>query len=214
MRIFANLKAACPLSIQRSDFCVPQTSVPRAATHLQQTSIRNVLLCKPDFVEFMLADAIAVNVQTVMFRRDLLTKSEQWFDESFVGGEDLDLFFRLARRTSLVYVNAVHALMRVHPNSLTARQSMQCMVDAAEVRRINLRRLRPVLNNKQVSRARVTVANWFIDLGYSQWRHGKRSDARAAFTAAWQVNPTTKALLSYARAFLPLWALEMFARSA
>lgn len=212
---FHKFKGEAPDAHTAEGFLHRSQFVPRAALYLQQTDLRNVYLCRAGFVEYMLTDAIAVNVQTVMFRRDLLSAFEKCFDESLVGGEDLDLFFRLARRTSMVYVNSVHALMRVHAGSLTARQSMQCMTDAAEVRRINLGRLRPVLNHRQVNRAQVNVANWFFDLGYTQWRGGQRSDARAAFTKAWTLHPTAKTLVSYARAFLPHWTpRDVLTRSA
>lgn len=203
---FHKFEGAPPETENALGFLQDSQFVPRAAIHLQRTDTRNVFLCRPGFVEYMLADAIAVNVQTVMFRRDLIAPNERWFDESYVGGEDVDLFLRLAKRTTLVYVNAVHALMRVHPLSLTARRSMKCMTDAAEVRRINLNRLQPLLDDRQVDRARAKVADWFLAVGYSQWRGGQRADARAAFTTAWNLNPTTKALVSYARAFLPHWA--------
>lgn len=179
--------------------------VSRAAGHLQRIGQQDVFLCRPSFVEYMLADAIAVNVQTVMFRRDLLGANERWFDESFVGGEDVDLFLRLAKRTPLVFVNAVHALMRMHALSLTARQPLKCMTDAAEVRRINLGRLQPLMDDRQLDRAKAKVAEWFLAVGYSQWRGGHRADARAAFSTAWKLNPTTEALVSYAKAFLPHW---------
>lgn len=194
--------------LQRSQF------IARASMHLQPTDIRNVFLCRSAFVEYMLADAIAVNVQTVMFRSDVLEAHERCFDESYVGGEDIDLFYRLARVTPLVYVNAVHALMRIHPLSLTATHTEQCMVDAAEVRRINLNRLQSLLNHRQVDRARATVAENFLAVGYTQWRNGKHSAARAAFTTAWNLNPTAKALVSYARSFLPHWTQDFRLRSA
>ncbi|MEO7997680.1 MAG: glycosyltransferase family 2 protein [Gemmatimonadaceae bacterium] len=202
---FHKFEGAPPQSSLGLGFLEDAQFVPRASLHLQRTNVQDVFLCRAGFVEYMLADAIAVNVQTVMFRRDLLGENEQWFDESYVGGEDVDLFFRLAKRTTLVFINAVHAWMRVHPMSLTARETLQCMADAAEVRRINLGRLQPLLDDRQVDRARATVAEWFLAVGYSQWRGGNRADARAAFTTAWNLHPTTKALLSYARAFLPHW---------
>lgn len=176
--------------------------VAHAAVHLQRIE-QNVFLCRPDFVEFMLSQSIVVNVQTVMFRRDLMGPNETWFDESFTGGEDIDLFYRLAAKTPFVYVNKVHAAMRVHEKSLTAVHTMKCMLDAAEVRRINLERLTPRLDEFQRQRARETIARLYFDIGYMQWVNGLRSAARTAFTSSWQVKPSTRTLVSYAKSFVP-----------
>jgi glycosyltransferase involved in cell wall biosynthesis len=176
--------------------------IAHAAVHLQRID-DDVFLCRPDFIEFMLSQSIVVNVQTVMFRRDLMAANETWFDESFTGGEDIDLFYRLAARTSFVYVNKVHAAMRVHEKSLTAVHTMKCMLDAAEVRRINLERLTPRLDDLQRMRARETLARLYFDIGYMQWVNGLRSAARMAFTSSWQAKPSMRTLLSYAKSFVP-----------
>lgn len=183
--------------------------VAHAAAHLQRVG-NGVFRCRPDFIEFMLSQSIVVNVQTVMFRRDLLASNETWFDESFTGGEDIDLFYRLAARTSFVYVNKVHAAMRVHEKSLTAVHTMKCMLDAAEVRRINLERLTPRLDDFQRNRARETLARLYFDIGYMQWVNGLRSAARMAFTQSWKTQRSMKTLFSYAKAFVPRAATAMF----
>ncbi|MBC8088615.1 MAG: glycosyltransferase family 2 protein [Phycisphaerae bacterium] len=176
--------------------------VAHAAVHLQRVD-EDVFLCRPDFIEFMLSQSIVVNVQTVMFRRDLMSGNEAWFDESFTGGEDIDLFYRLAARTPFVYVNKVHAAMRIHEKSLTAVHTMKCMLDAAEVRRINLDRLTPRLDDFQQLRARETLARLYFDIGYMQWVNGLRSAARMAFTSSWQVKPSIRTMVSYAKSFVP-----------
>lgn len=175
----------------------------RARAHLQETGVRDVYLCCDSFVEYMLADAIAVNVQTVMFRRDLGEQDEPWFDESLVGGEDLDLFYRLARRTSFVFVNGVRAFMRVHANSITVLSRERCLIDAVEVRRVNLSRLQDRLSEQQVSRARETLARLYFDIGYMQWVHGTRSSARWAFIKSWQLVRSFRAVSGYAKSFIP-----------
>lgn len=176
--------------------------VAHAAVHLQRID-QDVFLCRPDFIEFMLSQSIVVNVQTVMFRRDLMADNETWFDESFTGGEDIDLFYRLAARTPFVYVNKVHAAMRLHEKSLTAVHTMKCMLDAAEVRRINLERLTPRLDEFQQLRARETLARLYFDIGYLQWVNGLRSAARMAFTSSWHAKPSVRTVMSYAKSFVP-----------
>ncbi|MGV3711038.1 MAG: glycosyltransferase family 2 protein [Gemmatimonas sp.] len=183
--------------LQKSKFML------RAWSHLEATDRRHVYLCLPTFIEFMLADAIALNVQTVMFRRDLIRADEPWFDESYVGGEDIDLFYRLADRTSIVFINAVHAYMRIHSQSLTAVDTLKCMIDAADVRRLNLQRLSPKLDRAQVGRARDYIARQYFDLGYTQWINGLRPSARVAYINSFQVKPSLKTLTGYVKAFVP-----------
>ncbi|MEO7362567.1 MAG: glycosyltransferase family 2 protein [Gemmatimonadaceae bacterium] len=200
---FHKFRNAPPDAAKATGFLELAQFVPRAALHLQQTDVRNVFLCREGFVEYMLADAIAVNVQTVMFRRDLLAPDREWFDTSYMGGEDLDLFYRLARRTSFVYVNAIHAFVRVHSSSLTVRHAERCLIDAAEVRRINFMRLQDRLNDQQVARAEKTLAQIYFDIGYMQWVSGMRTSARRAFTISWQFSRSFRAVLSYAKSFVP-----------
>lgn len=171
----------------------------RAETYLSPIG-SDTYACSPRFVGYMLTDMVAVSVQTVVFARTLLDAQPLWFDESLVGGEDLDLFFRLAETATIVFVDAVHTRMRVRADSLTAARTERCVVDAIAVRRRTLKRLRPILSRDEYNAGRRGVAQSFLDLGYDYWVHGRLKDARAAHRDSWRVRRSAMAVVGYAKA--------------
>lgn len=173
----------------------------RAAGYLTHVA-DNVFLCSPSFPAFLLT-CIAVNTPTVVFKRDLLDNEPQWFDESLVCFEDVDLWFRLAEHTRFVFVNETHALNRRHAASLTASHPMTTKLDGIAVRKAHLKRLWPSLSAAEIAAARQTIADLSWDVGYSNWCDGQCRAARAGFRESWRAVPSMRALRGYIKAFMP-----------
>lgn len=173
----------------------------RAAPYLERLD-GSVYRCKPGFIAFMLMDMMPVNTPTfVASRRDLLASGV--FDESLVGGEDLDLFYRMMARYPAVYLDQVQTLLRVHSTSLTATQTERCVVDAIQVRRQHLTRARTRLNAGEIGRARAAIAQSLFDLAYVRWSDGRGREARAALRESWGVQPRWRTVLAYVKAWVP-----------
>lgn len=178
-----------------------QRFVERAAPYLDPVG-GGVFRCRPQFGAFMLTDMAAVNTQTFFARRaDVVSAGT--FDESLVGGEDLDLFFRMAARFPVAYVDAVQTLMRVHSRSLTATQTDRCMLDAIAVRRGHLDALHGQLSPEERRNARTAIADMLADLGYGRWTRGARAEARAALAESWRTRPSWQTARMFFKAWLP-----------
>lgn len=185
-----------------ADHTVLETTnfLERAASYLRRSS-DDVYLCSTRFPAFLLTGT-PVNTPTVVFKRELLGCETIWFDESLVCSEDVDLWFRLAKHTSLVFVNQVHSLNRRHSASLTASNQFSTQVDAISVRRAHLTRLRDTLSPHELNAANIAVAHLHSDLAYSNWCSGNLKYARAQFVKSWQAKPTLAAVAGYFKAFV------------
>lgn len=175
--------------------------VERAEPYLERVDA-HVYRCKPGFIAFTLTDMMAVNTPTFCAsRRDLLASGV--FDENLVGGEDLDLFYRMMAEYTTVYLDQVQTLLRVHATSLTATQTERCIVDAIHVRRHHFVRARSRMNPDEVRRARAAIAESLFDLAYGRWSSGRGRDARAALRESWRAEPRWRTVIAYVKAWVP-----------
>lgn len=178
-----------------------QRFVERARPYLELVS-DSVFRCRPEFASFMLTHLAAVNIQTCFaVREDLLVAGQ--FDESLVGGEDLDLFFRMVMRYPVVYVDELQTLMRVHDTSLTATRAEQCVVDAIRVRKWHFERLRSRMTRAQVNDACDAIGEALFDVGYGRWLGGRGAEARRAYFESWRVRPAWRTVMAYGKSFVP-----------
>lgn len=173
----------------------------RAQSHLEHIS-DTVFRCCPDFLAFLLAYPIPViNTPTVVFSRSLSARTDGFFNEQLVGGEDTDLFLRLAEHADAIFLDEVQTAVRVHRSSLTATSRERCIEDAIVVRGISLDRLRPQLSRAQIRAARQMIATEWFDLGYARWNRSRLREARAAFRESWDVVPSRRTGLAWIKAF-------------
>ena len=181
----------------------------RAAEYLEPLS-EDTFALRPEFLAYMFTDAITLSVQTVVFARNVVTPPLPWFDESFTGGEDLDLFYRLAATTKFVFVDQIHTFMRVHRTSLTVVQSDRCTEDAALARRINLARAERLIPPDRLPIAREAVSNAFYDIAQEWWERGHRHVARDAWRSSWQLHRSWRNAKGYLKTFVPRKVLLPF----
>lgn len=174
----------------------------RAGRHLQPLE-GGIFRCRPGMLGFLLAETMAMNIQTVVFARSLLQSGEDAFDETLVGGEDSDLFYRLVTRGEMLFINETQTYQRVHANSLTTLQAERCIADAILVRYRNLRRVEAGLSSRDARTARVGIASSWYDLGYDRRCEGRVSAARYAFRRSFEAVPSQKAVLAYLKTFAP-----------
>lgn len=187
--------------IDRKGFLVSNSILTRAAKYLQRVD-ENVYLCSPKFAAFLLTFT-AVHTPTVVFERTLLSGKVTGFDESLVCFEDVDLWFRFARRTRFVFVNEVHALYRRHAESITATNAIPTKLDGIGVRKTHLERLRRSLSPREISVAQKTIADLLWDVSYTNWCRGQLGRARIGFKDSWRTKPSLRAATGYLKAFVP-----------
>ena len=176
---------------------------PSAAHDFLNAVAPSLYVCRSTFPAFMISNYEAIHVPTVVCLRELLADEPFVFDERLVCGEDLDLFYRLARRTQPVFIEDVHSIVRVHPTSLTASRPAQTAMDALAVRTKHYEDLRSTLDSVEDSLARQRLARAHWELGYARWCKGQNAPARASFAASFRLRPSLTATASYLKAWLP-----------
>lgn len=176
---------------------------PRAAHEYVDAFAPSLYICRSTFPAFMISNYEAIHVPTVVCLRDLLTDEPFVFDEGLVCGEDLDLFYRLAKRTQPVFIESVHSIVRVHPTSLTAMRPYQTATDALAVRTKHYEELRPELDSIETSLTRQRLARAHWEIGYALWCEGRNAPARASFAISFRLRPSLTAAASYLKAWLP-----------
>ena len=186
--------------IDRKGFLASNSLLARAAKYLQRVD-ENVYLCSAKFAAFLLTFT-AVHTPTVVFERSLLSGNVTGFDESLVCFEDVDLWFRFARRTRFVFVNEVHAVYRRHAESITATNAIPTKLDGIGVRRTHLKRLRRSLSRREISIAQKTIADLLWDVSYTNWCRGQLGRARTGFKDSWLTKPSLRAATGYFKAFV------------
>jgi glycosyltransferase involved in cell wall biosynthesis len=177
-------------------------SFVRAAAEYLTKVGDDVYLCAPRFPAYLLL-YIAVNTSTVTFERSLLAEETPWFDESIVRFEDVDLWFRLAERTQLAYVDEVQTLVRKHEQSITATDPLSTRIDGIVVRRKHLARLQPRMSAAEIAAAHRNIGELQFHVAYAKWCAGQGASARRWFLDSWRSRPTVAALVGFLKAFLP-----------
>jgi glycosyltransferase involved in cell wall biosynthesis len=173
---------------------------------------RGIFRCRPDFLGFMLSHRWVVSVPTIVWSRALLDRESVWFDEALTCAEDMDLFFRLAARGSMVFVNESVAVYRKHPKSLTATAPVVTIVDGVKVRERYLMALRERLRPSDVVAAKRYIAHTLWELGYASWVAGESAEARSQFRRSFRMHRSTAAVIGYLKAFVPRGALVALLR--
>jgi glycosyltransferase involved in cell wall biosynthesis len=184
----------------------------RAERHLEPATGR-VFRCLPSFADFQLDDVMVINIQTIVFRRTLLDSEPFGFDESLVGGEDRELFYRLMTRADACLLNEVHARRRLHDQNLTSRQHDRCVADGILARHISLNRQHGRLNAGQVRAIRRRIARDWLDLGYERWRDGRARAAREAYWNALAAAPSKRTAFLLLKTLAPRQLLLTLARA-
>ena len=186
----------------------------RAAHEYLEPLSTALYLCRRAFPAFMVSTYEAIHVPTVVFLRELLADEPFAFDDRLICGEDLDLFYRLARRTRPVFIDAVHSIVRVHHTSLTALRPDQTATEGLAVRTKYFQKMRSELGSSEAhrTRQRLALAHW--EIGYTRWCGGRNAPARASFTASFRLRPSMTAAVAYLKAWLPRSRLLRSTRGA
>jgi glycosyltransferase involved in cell wall biosynthesis len=163
--------------------------------------------CSQDFYRFMSAQVTSVTVQTVMVRRDVLDRCEGPFNESLLLAEDIDLWFRLALETRLLYVDRPLAYYRQHESSIMANKEQQLRAFVIGHSR-NLERARSILDPEALAHIRRKIAAVQVDLGYHFVTTGRYAEGRRWYRQALSDLPATRV----ARVWLKSWIRQGLAR--
>lgn len=172
-----------------------------AAAYLQLVG-GNTYLCSSGFPAFLLT-YVALNTPTIVFDRELLKMEKEWFDESLVRFEDVDLWYRFAEHTRFAFVNEEHSTIRKHSASITASDPVKSRIDGITVQSRHFERLRPRMSPDEIAAAAQHISELQFHVAYANRCAGNAGAARRWYRASWRTLPTSAALLGYIKSFLP-----------
>lgn len=178
----------------------------KAAPYLRKVE-PDVYLCTKDFYRFMSTRITSVATQNVMIRREVLTEEPVWFREDWRVGEDIDLWFRLARRTSLAYIDAPLAYYRHHPESLTSDPE-RALTGFIAAHTANMERGRDVLSGEEMKTIRRRLARQYFHLGYLYRTQNRIAESRNAYRRSLSFDPTIRGLFAYLKSYVSRKALQ------
>jgi glycosyltransferase involved in cell wall biosynthesis len=132
-----------------------------------------------------------IGTSSVVARAEVM-RSVGPFDESVTRGglEDRDMWFRIARRYDLGYLDAVCHRYRVRPGSVSRRT-----IDSAGARiKVIRRHLSPELTSAVRRQARSSIAESYFNMGAQHWLEGNLHFARACYWKSLRERPNGRAL--------------------
>ncbi len=175
--------------------------VNAAAAHLEKL-VEDVYGCRDSFYRFMSTRFTCLSTQGVFMRRRVLQQETVWFDENFVIGEDIDLWFRLALRTKIGYVNQPLAYYRHHDVSIT-KDSEAYVRGTIAAHSANLARGMIVFSAEEVITLRRKLAGHYFSLAYLRFLALEMREARALYQQARDYDPAVFSRLAWLKTFIP-----------
>ncbi|MBI3776883.1 MAG: glycosyltransferase [Gammaproteobacteria bacterium] len=189
-----------------------QYLLQRAAAYLTQHS-DTLYLCKANFYNFMSTQITAMSTQTVMLRRALLAQEHVAFREDWPVGEDIDLWFRLARRARLGYLDEALAYYRQRSQSLMTDEE-RALLGFIRAHSTNLQRGSDVFSAAEVHIINQRLARQYFNLGYYYFRQGRKREARTAYSTARDYDESAYSRSAYLKTYVPAPVTLLVKRAA
>jgi glycosyltransferase involved in cell wall biosynthesis len=126
-----------------------------------------------------------IGTSGVMFRKRLVDEVG-YFDESVSNSDDVEFFFRVARRFDIGYVNQVFHRRRIHAKNISSRPK------ALEARLRVYTRQRPIPKSSKAERdLSVFLSKVLFSLGYLERKRGERWAALRFYFRSWSENKSS-----------------------
>ena len=150
--------------------------IERASNYLSE-SIESGYLCADNFYNFMSTQITTLGTQNIMVRRDLIMEEDVWFPEDMVIGEDIDLWFRLAKRGRLAFLDIPLSYYRLRDDSISHESEEQFLLGSLAAHGANYDRGKMLFSSKERKLLSQRLAGQYFSLGYL---YSKAHNARAA----------------------------------
>jgi glycosyltransferase involved in cell wall biosynthesis len=173
----------------------------KAAPYLEHIE-PNIYLCKPNFYNFMSTQITGISTQTVMIRQELLKSEKKWFSEDMTVGEDIDLYFRLAKQYRVGFINEALSVYRYRESSLTD-DPQRLLNGSIAAHSQNLKRAEALLSREEIRSCKRRIANDYLYLGYYFFKNLNKQDARRSYRSSMRTNFSMKTLQAYMKTYLP-----------
>lgn len=178
-----------------------QYLLQKAAPYLTHHS-DTLYLCKTNFYNFMSTQITTMSTQTVMLRRALLAHEPTAFREDWPVGEDIDLWFRIARRATLGYLDEALAYYRQRAQSLMTDEE-RALLGFIRAHSTNLQRGSDVFSAAEARIINQRLARQYFNLGYHYFKQGRKREARKAYSTARDYDESAYSRSAYLKTYVP-----------
>lgn len=172
-----------------------------AAQYLEKVA-DETYLCSADFYVFMSTNFSCLCTPSVLIRRRVLQGECAQFTETLRIGEDIDLWFQLARRVRIAYLDRPLTAYRHHGSSITKNEEVS-LRDTIEAHRRNLERGREVFSAEQIAVLNHKMARRYFSLAYLRFRQGNPVEARTLYERARGYDPAVFSRVAWLKTWLP-----------
>lgn len=161
-----------------------------------------IYVSNPHFYNFMSTTITGLHTSSVMVRKERLDVESIWFPEDMFIGEDIDLWFRLVKGSSVGYVDEPLSYYRSHDNSVT-KNIESYLIGSISAHTKNFYRAKDILSKREKIIYRNRIATQYFYLGYNYFNEGNIVSARKAYLHSMKWLFLNKTLISYLKSFCP-----------
>jgi hypothetical protein len=141
-------------------------------------------------------------MSAITLRRSVLDAEPVWFREDMRCGEDVDLWFRLAPRSRIGYIDETLSAYRFRVDS-TTRDTRDYLRGTLQAHVANLERMSPALTEPERRRYIHRIADRYLHLAYQERLAGRPGEARANCRRSFSWRPSLQSVTLYLKTFLP-----------
>jgi hypothetical protein len=144
-----------------------------------------------------------------MVRRSCIYAQDIWFPEDMTIGEDIDLWFRLARTRRFAYLDETLSYYRQHETSITHDMG-RYLKGSIAVHRKNLERGTGILTpfERKKYETKIRALHWHY--GYLLFSNYEMSAARREFAQALRLEFTNKAMIALLKTLVPTTVIRYY----
>jgi len=169
-------------------------------------------LSTPGFYGFMSSEMTGMHTSAVMIRKSAIDQEELYFPEDLEIGEDIDLWFRVAKGRQVAFIDEELSDYRQHGSSVT-RNNERLLLGSIASHTGNLQRVSLHLTNEQAKRYRSRIARQHRHLGYLYFRAGKFAESRLAYRQSASMDFHWATLYNLAKTYFPQWLVTAYRRN-
>lgn len=172
----------------------------RAGTYLQQIGERQFLL-SDQFFHFMSLYFAAAHTSSLMLRHSDISELKIRFPEDVTVGEDTEVWWQVAYRRKLGYIDRVLSYYRQHEASVT-RNRQRYFEDLIAVHSRNFFRIENDLSGDERGVYRCRIANMWTSLAYLYRLEGALDKARQSYAQTMVWGKWAGGIYGYAKTYI------------
>lgn len=161
--------------------------------------IKNGYLCANNFYNFISTEITTLSTLNIMIKRQRLMEEKVWFPEYLLIGEDIDLWFRLAKSGQVAFIDKSLSYYRVRSDSISHQSQEKFLLGSLAAHGANYKRGKALFSPKEKKRLRSRLASQSFSLGYLYSKSFKANAARHAFVQALMYEVRWIIILAYVK---------------